>query len=311
MRRLAATVSAPCALAVALAMVALLAAAPGHAQDLEPRAYSNAPVGLNFALLGYGYTNGDVAFDDSAPIKDAKLTVHAAFAVYARTLDVWGRAGKLDVVLPYAWLSGTAKVSGQPVARDVSGLGDPRVRFSVLLHGAPALSLEEFADYRQDFLVGVSLAVMIPLGQYDSDRLVNIGTNRWAVKPELGLSKTFGPWTVEFAPSVTFYTANHDFLGGKTLERDPLFAAQTHVIYHTRIGLWVALDATYYAGGTTTTDGERSERPEHLRVGATLAIPVNRYNSVKLYGSVGAMSRLGGNFATAGVAWQFRWGGGL
>jgi len=311
MRRLVATVSAPCALAVALALMTLVGAAPGHAQELEPRAYSNAPVGLNFVLLGYGYTDGDVAFDASSPIKDAALTAHAAFAAYARTLDVWGRAGKLDVVLPYAWLSGTAKVAGQPVAREVSGLGDPRLRFSVLLHGAPALSLEEFGDYHQDFVVGVSLTVAVPLGQYDSDKLVNIGTHRWSVRPELGLSKTFGPWTIELAPSVTFYTANHDFFGGQTLERDPLFAAQAHVIYHSRIGLWGAIDATYYAGGTATVDGDRGDRPEHLRVGATLAIPVNRYNSVKLYGSVGAVSRFGGNFTMAGIAWQFRWGGGL
>ena len=193
----------------------------------------------------------------------------------------------------------------------MTGLGDPRIRFSVLLHGAPALSLQEFADYRQDFVVGVSLAVLVPLGQYDSDKLVNIGTNRWAVRPELGVSKTFGAWTIELAPSVTFYTANHDFFGGKTLERDPLFAAQAHVIYYSRLGIWGSIDATYYVGGASTVDGERAERPENLRLGATVSIPVNRHNSVKLYGSVGAIARTGGNFNTAGIAWQFRWGGGL
>ena len=110
---------------------------------------------------------------------------------------------------------------------------------------------------------------------------------------------------------MTFYTTNHDFFGGRTLSRDPLFALQGHAIYHTRLGLWAALDATYYTGGRTTLDGKTSEPQESVRVGATIAIPVDRHNSIKLYGSVGALARTGGSFDTAGIAWQFRWGGGL
>jgi hypothetical protein len=292
-------------------VVALAAGAKVDAQELEPRAYANAPVGLNFLILGYGYSQGDVAFDPSVPIEDAKLTVHGAFLAYARALDVWGRAGKLDVVLPYAWLSGTARVAGQLRERDVSGLGDPRFRFSVLLYGAPALSATEFAEYTPDLIVGASLAVTAPLGQYNSDKLVNIGTNRWSVKPELGISKTLGPFTLEVDTSVTFYTTNDDFFGGRRLERDPLYAVQGHVIYHTRWGIWAAVDATYYTGGRTTIDGKPGERLENLRVGATLAIPIDRRNSIKLYGSTGAISRIGGNFDTVGIAWQYRWGAGF
>jgi hypothetical protein len=292
-------------------IVASAAGATVEAQELEPRAYANAPVGLNFLILGYGYSQGDVAFDSSAPIENAKLTVHSAILAYARALDVWGRAGKLDVVLPYGWLSGTATVAGQPREREVSGLGDPRVRLSVLLYGAPALSAAEFAGYTPDLIVGASVAVTAPLGQYDSDKLVNIGTNRWSVKPELGVSKTFGAFTLELDTSVTFYTVNDDFFGGRTLKRNPLYSVQGHVIYQTRWGVWAALDATYYAGGRTTIDGERGEQLENLRLGATIAIPVDRRNSIKLHGSTGATSRVGGDFDTVGIAWQYRWGGGL
>jgi hypothetical protein len=295
----------------ALVVLAFAVMGTAEAQDLEPRTYSNTPVGMNFLILGYAYSQGDVTFDSASPIKDAELTVHTAVLAYARSLDVWGRSGKLDVVLPYAWVSGTAKIAGESRDREVSGFGDPRLRFSVVLYGAPALSLAEFADYTPDLLIGGSLAVTLPLGQYDSDKLVNIGTNRWSVKPELGISKTLGPWTLELEGSATFYTDNHDFFGGQTLEKAPLYAVQGHVIYHTRFGLWAAVDATYYAGGRTTVDGEQGERPQNLRVGATLAIPVDRRNSIKLYGSAGAIARAGGNFTTVGIAWQFRWGGGL
>jgi hypothetical protein len=296
---------------VAVVVVILAAAMTAEAQQLEPRTYSNTPVGMNFLLLGYAYTTGDVAFDTSAPIEDGHITIHSALLGYARTLDVWGRSGKIDVVLPYAWLSGTATVAGQPQSREVSGLADPQVRVSVLPYGAPALTLEEFESYNQDVILGASFAVTPPLGQYDSDKLVNLGTNRWSFKPEIGLSKTWGPVTLELAPSVTFYTDNDDFLGGKKLERDPLYAVQGHVIYHTRHGLWAAVDATYYAGGRTTINGVRGESLEDVRVGGTLAIPIDRHNSIKLTASTGAYARVGGSFTTAGIVWQFRWGGGL
>ena len=194
----------------------------------------------------------------------------------------------------------------------MSGLGDPRLRLSVNLYGAPALTLKEFAGYRPDLIVGVSLQVSSPLGQYDDDRLVNIGTNRWSVKPELGISKTFGRLTLELAAGVSFYTANHDFFGGKTREQDPLYSVQGHVIYSLRSGIWLAVDGTYYTGGRTTIDGvEGNDLQSNTRVGLTVALPVTRRHSIKLYASTGASTRTGSDFDVVGIAWQYRWGGGL
>jgi hypothetical protein len=295
----------------ALVAVLLATAMTAEGQDMEPRAFSNAPVGMNFLILGYAYTTGDVSLDTSLPIEDAKVTVNTTALAYARSLDVWGRTGKLELVLPYAWLSGTAKVAGRAENREVSGLGDPLARFSFLFYGAPALTLEEFADYTPDLILGASFAVTAPLGQYDSDKVVNIGTNRWSFKPELGISKTWGPVTLELAPSATFYTDNENFFEGHTVQRDPLYAVQGHLIYHTRHGLWAAVDATYYGGGRTTIDGVKGESLQDVRVGGTLAIPIDRHNSIKLSASTGAYARVGGNFTTAAIAWQFRWGGGL
>jgi hypothetical protein len=295
---------------MALVALALLAAATVEAQELEPRAFTNTPVGMNFLVLGYAYTKGDVALDTSAPIEDGNIAVHNAFLAYVRSLDVWGRAGKLQLALPYAWLSGSAKVAGRSVSTEISGLGDPQAKFSLLLYGGPALSFEEFESYTPDLIVGASFAVTAPLGQYDSDRVVNIGNNRWSFKPEIGIAKTWGPVTLELAPSATFYTDNDDFLG-KRLQREPLYAVQGHVIYHTRFGLWAAVDATYYAGGRKTVGGVEGEPLQDVRVGGTLAIPIGRHNSLKLSASTGAYARAGGNFTTAVIAWQFRWGGGM
>jgi hypothetical protein len=141
---------------------------------------------------------------------------------------------------------------------------------------------------------------------------VNISTNRWAFKPELGISKTLGPLTLELAAGVSFYTDNHDFLDGQTRAQDPIYSLQGHVIYSLRSGIWLAVDGTYYTGGRTTVDGvEGNDLQKNWRVGLTVALPVNRHNSLKLYASTGVSTRTGSDFDTVGVAWQYRWGGGL
>jgi hypothetical protein len=293
-------------------VVTALAASGAYGQDLEPRAYANTPTGLNFLIAGYGYLTGGVATDPSLPLQNADLQVHSALLAYARALDVWGTSGKVDVIVPYAWLSGSADVMGQPRERTVSGFADPRLRFSVNLYGAPALSLQEFAHYRQGLIIGASLQVSAPLGQYDADKLVNIGTNRWSFKPEVGISKAWGPLTLELATGVTLYTDNDDFFGGKTRAQAPIYSVQGHVSYTLGAGIWVAVDGTYYTGGRTTIDGvEGNDLQKNTRLGVTMALPVNRYTSVKLYASTGVSTRTGSDFDVVGIAWQYRWGGGL
>lgn len=282
-----------------------------HAQDLEPRAFANTPVGLNFLIGGYAYSKGAVGTDPSVPIEDAEVKLNSAVLAYVRTLDLWGRSGKFDIILPYTWASGSATFAGQAQTRDVSGLGDPRLRFSMLFYGAPALSLDEFQDYKPDIIIGGSFEVTPPLGQYDSDKLLNIGTNRWSLKPELGISKTLGPLTLELSTGVRFYTDNNDFLDGKTLQLSPVYSVQGHLIYSITPGIWLGLDALYYTGARATIDGRKGESVENVRVGLTVALPINRYNSVKLYGSTNIYTKTGTDFDVLGIAWQFRWGGGL
>jgi hypothetical protein len=293
------------------ALALATASVDAHAQDLEPRAYANTPVGLNFLIGGYAYTKGTVGTDASVPLEDTEVTLNSAVLAYVRTLGLWGRSGKFDVILPYSWASGSAKLAAQEKTRDVSGLNDPKLRFSMLLYGGPALSLEEFRDYKPDFIIGASLEVTAPLGQYNSDKLLNVGTNRWSFKPEVGISKTIEPLTLELATGIRFYTDNDDFLHGKTLQTSPLYSVQGHLIYSFTSGLWVGLDGLYYTGGRPTINGNKGESNEKARVGLTCTLPVNKYNSVKLYGSTGVYSKTGTDYDIVGIAWQFRWGAGL
>jgi len=296
----------------ALGAVCVAASGCCSAQDIEPRAYSNAPVGVNFVIGGYAYTRGGIAFDTSLPITDPKLSTSSAVLGYARVLDIFGSSAKLSVIAPYTWLSGSAIYQGDPLERKVDGFGDPLVRLSVNFYGAPALTLPEFRTYQQDLIVGASLQVSVPVGQYDDAKLVNLGTHRWSFKPEIGMSKAMGPWTLELQAAAAFFTTNDDFFNGNRRSQDPLYSLQGHAIYNFPSGVWGSLDATYFTGGRTTLNGTlQNDLQENWRFGATLAFPVDVHHSIKLYGSSGVSARTGNNFDLVGIAWQYRWGGGL
>lgn len=302
------TGAAPTAPAWALALAGLAFAASGLAQSIEPRSYSNAPIGASFFIAGMAATQGGLSIDPAVPLTDPDLETSSGVVAYARFVDLWGKSAKFDVIAPYTFLSGTAKFNGEPVEREIAGLADPAFRFSVNLYGAPALSPEQFEGYRQDLIVGASVQVTAPLGQYDETRLVNVGMNRWTVKTEVGVSQAVEAWTLEATAAATVFTDNDEFYGGKTREQDPIYAAQGHVIYNFPRGKWASFDVTYFTGGQTTLDGaEKADLQKNWRLGGTYAFPVGARDSIKLYASSGVADRTGNSYDLLGIAWQRRW----
>lgn len=295
-----------------LLLASTCVASPLLGQSLDPRAFVNTPVGLNFLVGAYAYSSGSVLFDPAAQLENAQLTIQGPLAAYGRALDFWGLSGKADMVTGAVCLDGYADYQGARATRSVCGMIDLEAEVSVNFIGAPALRLPEFAHYKQDLLVGAGLKVTAPLGQYDAKRLVNIGNHRWSFKPQLGISKTAGRLIVELLGSVTLYTANTDFLEGLTLQQAPLYAGQLNLIYTFRSGIWSALGGTMYGGGRTSTDGvESAAWQQNTRLGLTLVFPINRHNSLKAYGSTGIWTRTGSDFDLVGLGWQYLWGGGI
>ena len=283
-----------------------------HAQSLEPRAYSNAPVGLNFVFAGFQNSTGALIFDTSLPLTDANADVDMGLIGYVRTLDVAGNLAKFGVILPYASISARGFLDGNLRTRDTTGLADPTFYFSYNFYGAPALSIKEFRSFQPGTVSGFTVKLKAPLGEYEPDKLINISTNRWTIEPGIGISKPVGNWTLEASAAVAFFTDNDNFFNGQTRQQDNLYSTQFHVTYSFPRNIWAAVSATYFAGGQTTIDGiEKNDRQENLRTGFTLAIPVNLYHSIKLYGSSGVSQRTGNSFDTLGLVWQYRWGAGL
>ena len=295
-----------------VSVAALAAALCGtvRAQDMEPRSYSPSPVGLNFAGVVYAYSSGGVVFDPSLPITDVTAHVNAFAVAYGRTFDLFGRQALGTLALPFGHLDGEGQVFEQTKRATRTGPADVKARFSVNLYGNPAQTPREFAQSEHDsVLVGASLTLSAPTGQYFGDKLVNIGTNRWAFKPEIGVAVPWRKFSFEVYAGVVFFTENPDFFpGGQRRQQDPLGTFQVHGSYTFRPGLWVALDATWYGGGAASVNGgPKSERQQNSRIGTTVSLPLSRAQALKLSFSRGAIVRLGENFTSVAAAWQIHW----
>jgi hypothetical protein len=288
----------------------LVPAPAARAQDLEPRAYSSSPIGTTFLVAGLVRSSGDVIFDPSIPVDDVSAEVYAATIGIGRTFDAAGRLGQLAVVLPYSWgeVEGSVQEQTRRVTR--SGAADMRVRLAVNLWGAPALSPREFARRsHRGAVIGASVTVSAPIGEYDQTKLINLGTNRWAFKPELGVSYPRGRWDFEAYAGAWFFTENPTFFPGQARRRqDPIGGVQGHVSYTLRPRAWVAGDLTWYAGGgASVDDGPATGRQNNTRYGVTIAWPIGQRQSIKASFADGAIVRSGSDFRTVAVAWQMFW----
>ncbi|MBU3539301.1 transporter [Polynucleobacter sp. UK-Gri1-W3] len=271
-----------------------------QAQEIEARAYSNAPIGINFITGGI------------AQAKSGSYTLTTEAANLTRIIDVFGQSGRISLLVPYAQLSGTGSIRAQNMNASAEGLSDPVVKISANLYGAPALSLEEFKNYQQDLIIGASLAASIPWGKYNNEQILNVGANRSLIQPAIGASQAIGPWRLELAGMATIYTSNTSFLGSNTLSQNPIYSSEAHAIYYFQNTAYISADATYFMGGQKYVNGTAiSGSQENWRFGSTFSYPINKQNSIRVTGSKGVYSSTNTDYSALGISWQYRWGGGL
>lgn len=291
-----------------VAIVALLLGGAANPQDLDPRRYVNLPVGQNFLAGAYSYSEGDVNVSPSIPLEDAFLHIDGPAVAYLRTFAIAENSASIDVFLPYVCAEGNALLDGARVGRTVCGQGDTRLRISYNFVGAPAVKLSDFAKQKKGIVVGASLQLSVPTGPYDADKLLNIGANRWYIKPEIGVSIPWRKWSFEFAAGVRFFTDNNDFLGDVELKQDPLYNLQAHLIYDLTRRQWISLNTNYFFGGDTFQDNvPAAPRQNNSRLGLTWAMALNPRHILKILAHTGVVTRIGNDSDTYTVAWSYRW----
>lgn len=267
--------------------------------------------------LGFTHNDGELLFEGSVPITDAKGRLSVPSLAVYRSFSFLGRSANVLAAVPYGvgTFSGTVfEESRFSVYR--SGLFDAQLRVAVNLVGGRAMSVPEFRQWRQSTLLGVSLKVVPPTGQYDPTKLINLGSNRWTFKPELGLSHRHGHFVVDAYGAVYLFGRNPEFFsrnayvpGTQSQAQEPIVATELHLSYDVRPRLWASLDGNFWYGGRTSLEGVENPRTlqQSSRVGATVSFPVTRRGSVKLSYARGAYVRFGGDYRIYSAAWQYSW----
>lgn len=277
------------------------------AQELTPRLFWPTPKGTKILVTGYSYSAGDVFFDASVPIEGADSSVNTGVLAYAQTLALWGRTSNLLVELPYAWGTTKGLLSGTAARRDFSDIGDLGVALNVNLRGAPTLTVEDFLEFRANPrpIIGASIKLVVPVGHYNSNRLVNVGSNRWATRLKLGTVLPFRPtWLLELSASTWLFGDDDDFIAGKK-KQEPIFALETNLIKRIRPGLWASLDVTYFAGGRQTIGGNPlSDSQRNVKLGGTLVVPFGGRHAIKVGYANGVITRFGNDFDQFLVSYQ-------
>jgi hypothetical protein len=286
------------------------------AQDLAPRAYVITPLHANALTLTYGFYDGSLLFNGVVPISNAKGKYNVpVFSLY-HSFKMFGHFANVTASLPYGIgnFTGDFKLVPQGIYR--SGLVDSTYRLAVNLKGGPPMPPAEFHKWHQKTLIGVSLKVVAPTGQYDETKLINWGANRWVFKPELGYSERWGKIVLDAYGGVAFFTTNPNYFdhnifvpGTQEQSQRPIGTFEGHLSYDWKLRTWVSLDGNFWFGGTTSLSGVANPetRQTGSRVGVTGSYKLDKHQSIKMSYSNGAYIRIGGDYQSVSFAWQYSW----
>jgi hypothetical protein len=283
------------------------------AQTLAPRAYVITPVNGNAITLSWSFYDGGLNLNGAVPVTGATGAYHVPALSYYHSFRLFGRSANITGLLAYGVGTFQGAVLGNQQQVYRSGLLDVGLRFSVNLKGGPAMSAKEFAKWKQKALLGASLVVVAPTGQYNPMHLVNWGTHRWAFKPELGYSQRWGNWLLDAYGGVWFFTTNSAFFSipkPQPQTESPIGSLEGHLSYDfSKQRCWASLDGNFWFGGTTSLNGVSNHvtRQTSQRIGGTVALPLSKHQTIKISYSDGTYVRFGGNYQNVSVAWQYSW----
>ena len=299
---------------LAFLTIGLLLAQRAIAQFTDPRNYENFPVGVNQIELAYDYARADESIDTSLVIEGAQLNLNQWTLTYTRYFGLFGRTAWFAPSIPFAVLDGS--VSGTNASASVGGVGDSSYEFAWLVKGGPALSPAQFANYKPTTVLGLTVSVTAPTGLYHADKILNLGSDRWSFRPEIGLSYPFGPdqkWAFDAYANSYFYTDNTAYRGAEVLRQGPLPALEAHVSRaFGRQGTVVAsLDARYSFRGDTSIDGVgQNDSQKNFIVGSEAIITLNTKNELTFIFEKAAIHVNGPSATGVAMRYDYYWGRG-
>lgn len=279
-----------------------------YTQDLNPWVYGNLPVKISAAVINYTYSTGNVLGDPGAPIQDFNLNTNILAVGYLRTFSFFGKLGRAQVIIPFSFMSGSLKFRGKDTSGTRTGFNDVSLRLGINIFGSPPLEIQDYRKFRQEKILGASLVITIPVGQYYTEKLINIGSNRWGFRPEIGASIRVGQFYLETYAGVKFSTKNSEYLENKTLRLSPLFGLQMHINHTFKNFMRVAFSLAYLNGGqTSVNDVNNDDYIRHLRSGLTFGMSFSPFHSVSLQVNTSLFTNISLDYKSINFTYTYTW----
>jgi len=295
---------------ICLALAVLRVPRQACAQFTDPRTYENTPAGMNQLELSYAYAHSDASIDTSLIITGAKFNLNQGTITYTRYFGFLHRLMWVEAGVPVAGLSGS--ISGTNIRGSTTGAGDSSYALAMLVKGGPALSVAQFEGYKPITTMGVSLAITAPTGLYHSDKILNLGSDRWSFKPEIALSHPFGveqKWTFDAYANAYFYTDNTSYHVRQILRQQPLPGFEGHISYSFNDSLWASLDTRYSFHGPTFVNGLiQNNAQQNFVLGGEMNISLNRRNSLVFEFAKALVHNNGPALVGFSVKYDYAWG---
>jgi hypothetical protein len=280
------------------------------AQFTDAHTYDNTPVGVNQIETDYAFVHGNASIDTSLVIEGANLDVNQGTIAYTHYFGLFHRLTWVEATVPVAHLSGA--INGTDVHGSSTGTGDSGYTLAMLVKGGPTLNTTQFDSYKPTTIVGASVAVTAPTGLYDPDKILNLGSDRWSVKPEIALSQPFGPgqkWQLDAYANAYFYTDNTAYRGREILRQQPLTGMEEHISYSFNDSLWISSDTRYSFRGATVIDGVDQNNTQHnLIVGSEMKLSMNARHSLLVEFAKAVIHHNSPGVIGLAVKYDYTWG---
>jgi|SRR5271157_2310361 len=282
------------------------------AQFTDPRTYDNAPVGVNQVELAYAYAHSNASIDTALIIAGAKLNLDQGTLDYTRYFGFLHRLAWIEPSVPLAGLDGS--ITGTKISASSTGAGDSSYEAALLLKGGPALSVAQFANYTPTTTVGVSVTITAPTGLYNSNKLLNLGSDRWSFKPEVALSQPFGAgqkWEFDAYANVYFYTDNTAYRRIEVLRQKPLPGLEGHISYSFTNNLWASIDTRYsFRGDTFVNRVNQNNSQQNFTLGSEVNVSINPKNSIVFEFARALVHQNGPAYTGFAIKYDYSWGKG-
>lgn len=282
------------------------------AQFTDPRNYENTPIGLNRLELGYAHAHANASIDTSLIVAGAKFDLNEGTIDYTRYFGLFNRLTWVEATVPVAGLRGS--IPSANLHGSITGAGDSSYQLAMLLKGGPALTVAQFEHYKPTTTVAVSLKVSAPTGLYHSNKILNLGSDRWSFFPEIGLTQPFGrdqKWEFDAYFNAYFYTDNTSYRGKEILSQRPLPGCEAHISYTFNDSVWVSLDTRYAFHGTTFLNGVgQNDSQQNFILGSELNVSLNRRNSLTFEFANALVHQNGPALIGFRVRYNYTWGKG-